>query len=79
MMDITTVGVNEGNAHEMIGWIIDFDVDHNGTMYYVDLMGAQVRAYGYDGKFIADVSTAGMARVSFVIQGGSQLWKAAAG
>lgn len=59
MMDITTVGVNEGDAHEMIGWLIDFEVDHNGTMYYVDLMGAQVRAYGYDGKFIADVSTAG--------------------
>lgn len=59
MMDITTVGVNEGNAYEMIGLLIDFDVDHNGTMYYVDLAGPQVRAYGYDGKFIADVSTAG--------------------
>lgn len=58
-MDITTVGVSEGDAFEMIGLMVDFDVDHNGTMYYVDFMGAQVRAYGYDGKFIADVSKAG--------------------
>ncbi|MCY3630803.1 MAG: 6-bladed beta-propeller [Rhodothermaceae bacterium] len=59
MMDMATVGVDEGNAHEMIGLIGNFDIDHSGTMYYVDLMDNQVRAYGYDGKFIADVSTAG--------------------
>ena len=80
MMEVTTVGVNEGNAHEMIGWLIDFDVDHNGTMYYVDLMGAQVRAYGYDGKFIADVSTAGIGPGEFrdpaglaVLEGGRKI------
>ena len=39
MMDITTVGVNEGNDYEMIGLIVDFEVDHNGTMYYVDPNG----------------------------------------
>lgn len=61
MMDVTTIGVNEGDAHEMIGLVVDFDVDHKGTMYYVDPLGigTQIRAYGYDGKFIADVSTAG--------------------
>ena len=58
-MDIATVGVDEGNAHEMIGLLVNFDIDRNGTMYYVDLMSSQVRAYGYDGSFIADVSTAG--------------------
>ena len=59
MMDvIATVGVNEGHAYEMIG-LLNFDIDQNGTMYYVDLMYSQVRAYGYDGEFIADVSTSG--------------------
>ncbi len=59
MMDIATVGVDEGEAHEMIAVVWDFDVDQKGTMYYVDLIGREVRAYGYDGKFITDVSTAG--------------------
>ncbi len=66
MMDITTVGVDEGNDSEMIGVVWDFDVDHKGTMYYVDLLGGVVRAYGYDGKFIADVSTAGYGPGEFV-------------
>ena len=59
MMEMATVGVDEGDAHEMIGLLVNFDIDHSGTMYYVDLMSSQVRAYGYDGSFIADVSTTG--------------------
>ena len=43
MMDIATVGVDEGNAYEMIGLLVNFDIDHNGTMCYVDLMDTQVR------------------------------------
>lgn len=54
MMDIATVGVDEGNAYEMIGLLVNFDIDHNGTMYYVDLMDTQVHAYSYDGKFIGN-------------------------
>ncbi|MXW31630.1 MAG: hypothetical protein F4Z62_00755 [Rhodothermaceae bacterium] len=59
MMEMATVGVDEGDAHEMIGLLVNFDIDHSGTMYYVDLMSSQVRAYDYDGSFIADVSTTG--------------------
>ena len=51
-MDMAMVGVDEGNAHKMIRLLVNFDIDHNGTMYYVDLMNTQVRAYGYDGKLI---------------------------
>ncbi len=54
MMDIATVGVDEGNAYEMIGLLVNFDIDHNGTMYYVDLMDIQVHVYGYDDKFIGN-------------------------
>ena len=52
MMDIATIGVDEENAYEMIGLLVNFDIDHNGTMYYVDLMDTQVHVYGYDSKFI---------------------------
>ena len=53
-MDMAMVGVDEGNAHKMIGLLVNFDIDHNGTMCYVDLMNTQVHVYGYDGKFIGN-------------------------
>ena len=54
MMDIATVGVDEGNAHKMIGIVVNFDIHHNGIMCYVDLMDTQAHVYGYDGKFIGN-------------------------
>ncbi|MDE2646726.1 MAG: hypothetical protein OXI05_12950 [Bacteroidota bacterium] len=53
-MNIATVGVDGGNTYEGVGLVVNFDIDHNGTVYYINLMDIKVHIYSYDGKFIGN-------------------------
>ena len=50
--DKITIGVEEGDALEMIGSISDLASDHKGTLYVLDEAYSHVRAYDYDGNLI---------------------------
>ena len=50
--DKITIGVEEGDALDMIGSISDLASDHNGTLYVLDKAYNHVRAYDYDGNLI---------------------------
>ena len=49
-LDVSTIGVNEGDRAQMIGFLYDLETDHNGTVYYLDLINEEIRAYDYNGK-----------------------------
>ncbi len=58
--EVTEIGVNEGDYVQMLGMVWDLELDHKGTLYYLDLLHTQVRAYNYDGNWIANVSSPGV-------------------
>lgn len=53
------VGVEEGDAQDMIGSISDLASDHKGTLYVLDDAYSHVRAYDYDGNLIGIFGSAG--------------------
>ena len=57
--EVTEIGVNEGDYFQMLGMVWDLELDRKGTLYYLDLLHTQVRAYNYDGNWIANVSSPG--------------------
>ncbi|MCY3595327.1 MAG: hypothetical protein OXH01_08865 [Bacteroidetes bacterium] len=59
-MEVSTIGVNEGDHAQMIGLLYDFETDHNGTVYYLDLINHEVRTYDYEGNWIMNVGSPGI-------------------
>ncbi len=59
-LDVSTIGVNEGDRTQMIGFLYDLETDHNGTVYYLDLINGEVRAYDYEGNWIMNVGAPGI-------------------
>ena len=57
--DKITIGVEEGDAQDMIGSITDLASDHRGTLYVLDDAYSNVRAYDYDGNLIGIFGSAG--------------------
>ncbi|MXW32729.1 MAG: hypothetical protein F4Z62_06460 [Rhodothermaceae bacterium] len=59
-LDVSTIGVNEGDRAQMIGFVYDLETDHNGTVYYLDLINEEIRAYDYKGDWIMNVGSPGI-------------------
>ncbi len=59
-LDVSTIGVNEGDHTQMIGFLWDLETDHNGVVYYLDLINEEIRAYDYNGDWIMNVGTPGI-------------------
>ena len=57
--EIVEIGVEEGDYHQMLGMVWDLELDRKGTLYYLDLLSMEVRAYDYEGNWIASVSSPG--------------------
>ena len=59
--DVTVIGAREGQYHEMISELFPsgIDTDHNGTLYYFDLFGREVRAFTYDGTWLGSMGRSG--------------------
>ena len=57
--DKIIIGVEEGDAQDMIGSISDLASDHKGTLYVLDEAYSHVRAYDYDGDLIGTFGSAG--------------------
>lgn len=51
--EIATIGLNEGNHHEMFGNIVDVAVDYEGTLFVLDSEYNQVRVFDYNGSHIS--------------------------
>ncbi len=56
---ISEIGVNEGDASQMIGLVFDLETDRKETVYYLDLINSEVRAYDYEGNWISNVANSG--------------------
>lgn len=57
---ISEIGVNEGEWSQMIGLVFDLETDRKGTVYYLDLIHSEVRAYDYKGSWIGNVANSGI-------------------
>ena len=51
--EIATIGLNEGNPHEMFGNIVDVATNYAGTLFVLDSEYNQVRVFDYDGSHIS--------------------------
>lgn len=51
--EITTIGLNEGNPHEMFGNIVDVATNYEGTLFVLDSEYNQVRVFDYNGSYIS--------------------------
>ena len=40
----------------MLGIVFDLETDREGTVYYLDLIHSEVRAYDYEGNWIGNVA-----------------------
>ena len=58
-LDTETIGVREGDAHEMIGILLDLDTDRRGTLFYLDMAWNEVRSYAYDGTYRGSIGSQG--------------------
>lgn len=58
-LDISTIGVNEGDLSQMLGLVFDLETDHNGTVYYLDIIHQEVRTYDYRGNWVTNVGSPG--------------------
>jgi len=54
-MDSLVLGVNEGELHEMFGYIADMDSDNQSTLYVLDPEFNEVRAFDFDGSFLGSL------------------------
>ena len=57
---ISEIGVNEGESFQMLGLVFDLETDRKGTVYYLDLIHSEVRAYDYEGSWIGNVANSGI-------------------
>ncbi|MXW15560.1 MAG: hypothetical protein F4065_09585 [Rhodothermaceae bacterium] len=58
-LEMSSIGVNEGSLSQMLGFVFDLKTDHNGTIYYFDIVHQEVRAYDYRGNWISSVGSPG--------------------
>ena len=58
-LDVSAIGVNEGELSQMLGFVFDLETDDNGTIYYFDIIHQEVRAYDYRGNWISNVGSPG--------------------
>ena len=65
--DGITIGKREGNANEMLGWIVDLEV-HDGSIYVLDRAYSEVKVFDYEGNLIEKIGRegAGPGEFSFV-------------
>lgn len=54
-----SIGVLEGDEHEVVGQIADIEVDREGNMYVLDSEFSEVRVYSPEGAFLYAVGGAG--------------------
>ena len=54
-----TLGLLEGERHEMFGSIADIDVDADGNMYVLDSQFSEIRVYSAEGTFVYAIGRAG--------------------
>ena len=57
---ISEIGMNEGDNSQMLGVVFDLETDQEGTVYYLDLILEEVRAYDYEGNWIGNVANPGI-------------------
>lgn len=53
--EVTEIGAKEGDYYQMLGMVFDLELDWRGTLYYLDLLNTEVRAYDYEGNWISNV------------------------
>ncbi len=63
--ELLTIGVLEGDDHEMLGRVDDIAVDHFGNIFILDSRRANVRIFHPDGSFITSFGRAGEAPGEF--------------
>jgi len=51
-MDSLVLGVNEGELHEMFGYIADIESDNQSTLFALDSEFNEVRAFDFNGSFL---------------------------
>ncbi len=54
-----TLGVLEGDKHQMFGQIVDIKVDGDGNLYVLDSQFREVRVYSADGTYLYAIGRAG--------------------
>ena len=57
---ISEIGVDEGDTFQMLGIVFDLETDRERTVYYLDLIHSEVRAYDYEGNWIGNVANSGI-------------------
>ena len=61
-----TIGVAEGSAHEMFGFIEDVVIDYGGHIFILDSQYNEVRVFDYDGSFISTIGAPGQGPGEFL-------------
>ena len=72
--DGITIGKKEGNANEMLGWIVDLEV-HDGSIYVLDHAYSEVKVFDYEGNLTEKIGREGPGPGEFSFVQGMDLFE----